>query len=164
MPINESLLAEMKTEAAKTRKMLERVPLDKANWKPHEKSMALGRLATHVAETPRWFARIIEHDEFDFAASQQPPHTAADTNELLQIHDSMIAQAANALENANDGLLNKSFTMRAGNRVFYNLPKTALLRSFAYSHLFHHRGQLSVYLRLLDVQVPGMYGNSADEK
>jgi uncharacterized damage-inducible protein DinB len=164
MSTNEQLIAELKQESAKTRKMLERVPLDKADWKPHDKSTSIGRLATHVAKTPLWFDRILSADSFDFATATFSTQDPADTNELLQIHDETVAKAVSLLEAATDESLNKIGKLHHGEQVYYELPKSVLLRNFAYNHIYHHRGQLSVYLRLLDVPVPGMYGPSADER
>ncbi len=164
MSINQSLIAELKHESANTRKMLERVPFDKTDWKPHEKSTALGRLATHIAETPIWVNRIVPHDSFDFATGSFTRHVASDTKELLQIHDDKLQQAVDLLEGADDETLNKSWQLRNGEHIVFELPKKVVLRNFAFNHIYHHRGQLSVYLRLLDVPVPGMYGPSADER
>lgn len=164
MSLNQQLIAELKQESAKTRKMLERIPLDKADWKPHEKSTPIGRLATHVAKTPIWFDRILSADSFDFATANFTAHDPTDTNELLQIHDENVAKGVALLEAATDESLNKISKLHHGEQVYYELPKHVLLRGFAFNHIYHHRGQLSVYLRMLDVPVPGMYGPSADER
>ena len=164
MSINKLLIAEYKGEAANTRKMLERVPLDKADWKPHEKSTSIGRLATHVAETPIWAERILTADSFDFAAAPFSTRVAKDTAELLQIHDERVAKALQLFETATDEMLEQNFKLMRGEHVVHEKSRNQLLRGFSFNHIYHHRGQLSVYLRLLNVPVPGMYGPSADEK
>lgn len=164
MSMNSAFIAELKMEAASTRKMLERVPADKNDWTPHEKSMKLGRLSTHVAELPGWTAMTMNADELDFAKMDYKPVTNATREELLAIHDKNVAVAILALENAKDEDFDKMWTLRRGEQVLLSMPKKVVLRSMAFSHLYHHRGQLSLYLRLLDVPVPGMYGPSADDR
>jgi uncharacterized damage-inducible protein DinB len=163
MSRNEALIAELKHESAMTKKMLERVPLDKKDWKPHDKSMTLGRLATHVAEIPHWASDIIHIDDFDFTKHYKSGGTAASQEELIKIFQEKLDKAIADLEKMDDESFNKIWTVRSGDQVYYTLPKKVAVRGWAFSHLYHHRGQLSVYLRLLDVPVPGMYGPSADE-
>jgi uncharacterized damage-inducible protein DinB len=165
MPLKDSFIAEMKQEASLTKKILEKVPLDKKDWKPHEKSMSLGRLATHVAETAHWATDIIHLDDFDFAVNYNfKPTVASSTEELVQIFQTNLDKAINDLSTMNDEDFNKIWTVRRGEQVMFSTPKKVAIRGWAFSHMIHHRGQLSVYLRLLDVPVPGMYGPSADEK
>jgi len=166
MAIKDAFIAELKYESALTKKMLERVPLDKKDWKPHEKSMTIGRLATHIAQTPHWICDIRHIDDFDFMAqrSKFPSNTAGSTEELIQIFQENLNKALNDLENTSDEEMAKSWIVKVGDKVMYNTPKKVAIRGWAFSHLIHHRGQLSVYLRLLDVPVPGMYGPSADER
>ncbi|HSQ44103.1 MAG TPA: DinB family protein [Ginsengibacter sp.] len=163
MPANDALLAELKHEAANSRKMIERIPSDKLEWRPHEKSMTIGRLATHIASIPIWFDRIISADEFDFATANLSSETPGNTEAILELFDKRLEAAVKILESASDETLNALFTLRRGDHIFFQLPKKVTLRNFSYNHLYHHRGQLSVYLRMLDVPVPGMYGPSADE-
>ena len=163
MSYNQGLIAELKMEAASTRKMLERVPVEKNDWKPHDKSMKLGRLATHVAELPGWITTTMTTDELDFAKIDYKPVIAATNEELLAKLDENVNKAIASLENANDADFEKMWTLRNGEKVFFSMPKKVVLRTVAYSHHYHHRGQLSVYLRLLDIPIPGMYGPSADE-
>ena len=160
---NHALIAELKQETANTRKILESVPEDKFGWKPHEKSMTLGRLATHIAELPGWIELILTTDGLDFATRNNKPHTAADRQELLAILEDKLAKATEALENATPEDMLATWTMRRGDHIHFTLPKSAVIRNFSYSHLFHHRGQLTVFLRLLDVPVFGIYGPSADD-
>jgi uncharacterized damage-inducible protein DinB len=164
MSHKDALITELKYESALTKKMLERVPLEKASWKPHDKSMTLGRLATHVAEIPHWISRIITIDNFDFMVQGFSSHTVGSQEELLSIFDEKLNKAINDLESMNDEDFNKIWTVRRGEQVMQQLPKKAAIRGWGFSHLVHHRGQLSVYLRLNDVAVPGMYGPSADER
>lgn len=165
MAIKGSFIGELKQEAAMTRKILERVPMDKKEWQPHERSMTLGRLATHIAETLHWIPVILQADEFDFAANPSPKGRTAETQEeLLAIFDTNLAQATTALSLADDDTFNKTWSIKRGDHVIMASLKKVAIRGWAFSHQFHHRGQLSVYLRLLDIPVPGMYGPSADEK
>ncbi len=162
MSLKDAFIAELKHESSLTKKMLERVPLDKADWKPHERSMTLGRLAVHVAEIPHWISDIINIDEFDFQQHYKPSQ-AASTEELLKLLDDKMNTAIADLEKMTDADLMKIWVVKQGDKVFFNLPKVVAIRGWAFSHQVHHRGQLSVYLRLLDVPVPGMYGPTADE-
>lgn len=164
MKLNQAFISELKSEGASTRKMLERVPEGNLGWKPHEKSMTIGRLATHIAELPSWVAVTLNTDELDFSKREYKPHTAANREELLAIHDKNIADAIASLEKSTDEELMKNWTLRNGETVYFTLPKIAAMRGFAFNHLYHHRGQLSVFLRLNDIHVPGMYGPSADDR
>ena len=164
MAIKDAFIAELKYESALTRKMLEKVPLDKKDWKPHEKSMSLGRLATHIAEINHWVSDILHIDDFDFMTRILQANTASSSAELLQIFQNKFDQAVQDLSQASDEDFAKNWVVRAGEKVMYNTPKKVAIRGWAFSHMIHHRGQLSVYLRLLDVPVPGMYGPTADEK
>lgn len=164
MAIKDALIAELKQESSMTRKMLERVPFDKKDWKPHEKSMSLGRLATHVAENTHWISDIIHIDDFDFMKDYKfIGQVASSASELMEIFQTNLDKALADLSNMSDDDLSKSWTVRRGEQVLYNIPKKVGIRGWGMNHLIHHRGQLSVYLRLLGVPVPGMYGPSADE-
>ncbi len=164
MSLITSLIGEIKHESALTRKILERVPLDKKDWRPHEKSMTLGRLATHIAENLRWASEILSANEFDFAVKGFTAHTAGSSEELLSIHDRHLQAALELLAKHQDEDLSAPWTIRRGEAVFGTMPKKVAIRGYALNHVIHHRGQLSVYLRLLDVPVPGLYGPSADDK
>ena len=164
MAIKDAFIAELKHESALTKKILERVPLDKKDWVPHDKSMKLGRLATHIAQTPHWISDIIHIDDYDFATRPYLSNIATSQDELMEIFNQNLNKALADLEGASDELLNQKWIVRRGEQVFYDLVKKVAIRGWGLSHLIHHRGQLSVYLRLLDVPVPGMYGPSADEK
>ena len=163
MAMKDALIAELKQESANTRKMLERTHPDKFSWKPHEKSMTLGRLAAHIAEIPVWANRTIDAQEYDFASNPVKSNVYANTEELLQVFEKTLAAAIDALQGVTDEQLNLPYQLKRGGVVIYELPRKVLIRNFVFSHLVHHRGQLSVYLRMLDIPVPGMYGPSADE-
>ena len=145
-----------------TRKVLERVPEDKFAWKPHAKSFSLGALAAHVATLPTWGKETLDKSEIDIAGGQ-PPAAPASKAELLTAFDRHVAAARSALAGRSDAELLATWTLKRGGTTIFSMPKTAVLRSFVFSHLIHHRGQLCVYLRLLDVPVPSIYGPSADE-
>lgn len=164
MSLNAALIAELKHESGLTRKILEKVPMDQRDWRPHEKSMTLGRLATHIAEVHSWISLILSADDFDFLAHPFSPHVAATSEELLGILSKSVDGAEKDLAAASETDFDKIWTVRRGEQVFFNLPKKVAIRGWGLSHLYHHRGQLTVYLRLLDVPVPGMYGPSADER
>ena len=163
MPLRDAFIAEMKHESASTKKILERVPMDKKDWKPHEKSMTLGRLAAHVAEIPHWTSDIIHIDVYDFLQNYKPGQAPSTQEELIKIFQEKLDTAIADLEKMNDEDFKKMWVVKNGEQVYFNLPKAVAIRGWSFSHLFHHRGQLSVYLRLLDVPIPGMYGPSADE-
>ena len=167
MAIRDALLPEFDTEMASTRKVLERVPVEKADYKPHAKSGSLGWLAWHVADLPHWVVETIHKDELDFAppGAPRPTPPKVDSREkLLASFDQKVAAARAAIAGADDAHLAKSWTLKAGGHTIFTMPRAAVLRSFVMNHLIHHRAQLGVYLRLNDVPVPGMYGPSADEK
>lgn len=163
--IIKSLVNEYTHECVSTRKMLERVPMDKLDWQPHEKSMKLEMLATHIAEIPSWVSSVINLSELDFAKTPYVPQKASTVEALLKIHDEATTDALLSIKNTNaDVLKNETWTMRNGDIIYFTMPKIAVLRTWAFNHLYHHRGQMSVYLRLLNIPVPGIYGPSADEQ
>jgi uncharacterized damage-inducible protein DinB len=167
MRINQTLLPEFDMEMAKTRKTLERVPEDKFGWKPHLKSMTMGRLTGHLAEIPMWASITINQSDFDVAppgAPQPQAYTAKSTQEALDIFDKNVASARAAIEGASDERLMESWSLLHGGVPALTMPKIAVLRGFVMNHTIHHRAQLGVYLRLNDVPVPSIYGPSADEQ
>ena len=143
--------------------MLERVPFEKADWKPHPKSMSLERLATHVAEIPHWLTDAITTDELDFAKGFVK-NKVADKEQLLKLFDDSASRAMEELKKVSDETFLEKWSLRNGDHIYFTMPKIIVARNLAMNHLYHHRAQLSVYLRLLDVPVPGMYGPSADDK
>jgi uncharacterized damage-inducible protein DinB len=161
MKLTELFLAELETEAASTRKTLERVPEGRYDWKPHEKSMPLGYLAELVARMPSWPVFMIKQDELDIATNKpEPLRTRA---ELLQALDEGVAAAREALANTTDEHLMKPWRLLVAGRVVSEEPRYLALRHGVFNHLAHHRGQLTVYLRLNEALVPSIYGPSADE-
>jgi len=166
MKLTEYFLAQLERETAGTRKALERVPEGKNNWKPHEKSMELGYLAALVAKMPAWIAMLVQQEEFDFARrsessfSHKPQLTRAD---LLRLLDESIAQARSALQQTSDEHLMTRFRFRVGEHVVSEDPRHVMIQDSVFNHLSHHRGQLTVYLRLAGASVPAIYGPSADE-
>lgn len=157
------LLPEFDHEFAETRRALERVPEDRFDWKPHEKSYSLHDLAAHVAEIPMWLTVTLETDVFDFEEEYERdvPETK---EEILETFDAQLAAAREALAEASDDDLRETWTMTNGDETILSRPKAAVVRSFVLNHNIHHRAQLGVYLRLLDVPVPGHYGPTADEQ
>ena len=162
MAINEAFLGELDYEATSTRKMLERIPADKFDWKPHEKSMTMGQLAIHVADMFTWYSATLETDEMDFAKGYEQPKPE-NAEQLVALFDKNLAAAKESLKNASAENFGNSWRLRNGEQIFFEMPKTAVLRTFVVNHIVHHRGQLAVYLRLNDIPVPSVYGPSADE-
>ena len=164
LSLAQAMMAEYEHESHASRAMLERVPEESFDWQPHEKSMTLGRLAAHVAESAGWAEQILAADEFDFEASQYQSPVATSRSDVLQIFEGASRAFRNALDGVSDERMLEKWVMRAGERVITESPRVAVLRGLVMSHLVHHRGQLSVYLRLLDVPVPPVYGPTADEQ
>jgi len=160
--IKDGLLAEFDHEVATTRKLLERVPEDRLAWKPHDKSRSMGGLAQHVANLPTWSDTIFEKPSFDLIAA--PPNLPEPQSlaEIVTRFDRSTAAARRLLDKT-DAEFAGLWTLKRGGQEMFTLPRIAAYRSFVMSHLIHHRGQLSVYLRLNDVPVPPIYGPSADE-
>jgi uncharacterized damage-inducible protein DinB len=158
------LLKEMEHEAVTTRKMLTIAPVDKFDWKPHPKSMSLKQLVTHVAELPSWVALTINTDELDFATTPYEPVQIASTDELLAYYEKCLADGKAALEAINDNkLLTEKWVMRSGDDIYLDDIRYEMVRS-TYCQTVHHRAQLGVFLRLLNIPIPGSYGPSADEQ
>lgn len=163
MTILEFLLQELDQEAATTRKMLSRVPNDKYDWQPHPKSMSVKTLATHVAELPSWIGMTLDTDELDFAANPYQPVNITNTADLLEYFEKVLKEGRADLERATEDQLPKNWTLRNGDIIYQTTPKLDVLR-MTFSQIIHHRAQLGVYLRLLDIPIPGSYGPSADEE
>jgi uncharacterized damage-inducible protein DinB len=157
----EELIQEFELEARITRRVLERVPTEKLEWAPHTKSMSLGRLAMHLASAPAAISGWPVADQFEFTGDPTP--VPASTADIVAAHDNGIARVKENLQKIGDGGLATSWSASAGGKTLMSMPKAAVLRSLLMNHTYHHRGQLSVYLRLLDVPVPPIYGPSADE-
>lgn len=166
MAIRDGLLPEFDHEVANTRKTLERVPEGKPDYKPHEKSMALGRLAGHLAELPGWAKEAILQDSIEIRRGDpnNVPLVMTSRKQLLEEFDKRTAAGRAAIAAASDEDLMKPWSLIAGGKTIFTLPKVAVLRGFVMNHMIHHRAQLGVYLRLNDVAVPSIYGPSADEQ
>ena len=162
MSIAQMILPEFDQEMANTRKMLERVPDGKFEYKPHEKSMTLGRLAAHVAEVPSYATGTLRVERMDFTGEEKP-FAPVTRQELLDAFDKYVAEARGMLAAASDEELAKIWTLTFKGQHIFSMPRAAVLRTMVMSHLIHHRAQLGVYLRLCNVEIPGMYGPSADE-
>ena len=158
----EAFTKELEKEAKVTRKMLSAIPTDKFGWKPHEKSMTIKRLATHIAELPSWIGMTFSTTELDF---EQNPYKVEDVNtteELLSYFERVLEDGREQLKAGKEEALDELWTLRSGATIYSTEPKWEVLR-MAMSQIIHHRAQLGVYLRLLDVKIPGSYGPSADE-
>jgi uncharacterized damage-inducible protein DinB len=162
MAVVEALIQEIETEGKTTRRVLERVPERHLTWKPHAKSMSLGQLALHVAQSAA-YAEWGLTDVFEFKPEMATAPEAKTQAEILRTHDESIVKARHALTKIGDAGLMNTWKAVAGGSTMMEMPKIALMRVVAMNHTYHHRGQLSVYLRLLDVAVPSIYGPSADE-
>ena len=163
MKLSVPLLRELRHEAAATKQYLEIVPTNFLNWKPHEKSMTLGTLVRHIAELPGWLHYTIDADELDFTNMNYTPPTITDNASLIKVFQDNLDLGIKSLEGASDELLRASWRLRNGDHIIFEMARMGVIRNMVYNHLVHHRGQLSVYLRLLDVKIPGLYGPSADE-
>ncbi|MBO0931217.1 DinB family protein [Fibrella aquatilis] len=162
MNIIESLTAEMDMESSTTRKMLNRIPDDKLDWQPHPKSMPMRTLAVHIAELPSWVPMALHTDGIDFAVMDYAPTHVDTTADVLALFEKSLAEGKAALSTATAADLEPMFTLREGDTIFSTETKGETIR-MAYSQTVHHRAQLGVYLRLLDIPIPGSYGPSADE-
>ncbi|HEX7024837.1 MAG TPA: DinB family protein [Gemmatimonadales bacterium] len=166
MTIGQSLLPEFDHEMATTRRMLACVPEGKNDWKPHPKSMPLGRLAGHVAELPGWGSVTLEQTELDFAPAGAPawePGVFTTHEDTLRVFDDHVARARASLARSTDADFMVPWTLKSGGKTLFTMPRIAVIRGFVLSHLIHRRAQLGVYLRLNDIAIPGSYGPSADE-
>jgi uncharacterized damage-inducible protein DinB len=166
MPLSDILLPDFDQEMAATRKTLERVPDGKFDWKPHVKSMAMGRLAQHLATIPHWGFMTITQDSLDLAPGGVPvpqPAQVGTTAEILAMFDKNVAGTRASIAGVSDDDLRKTWSLLMNGKVLLSMPRIACLRAFVMYHNVHHRAQLGVYLRLNDVPVPSIYGPSADE-
>ena len=167
MTVAQGFLIEFNEEMKNTRRMLERVPDEAFDYKPHPKSWTMGRLASHIAEMPGWSVNTVQSDELDL----QPPNgpefeefQAASQAKVLEFFDKGVAEAKEAVARVSDEAMYKDWTLLMHGSPIFTMPRIAVLKSMILSHIIHHRAQLSVYLRMNDVPVPGMYGPSADER
>jgi uncharacterized damage-inducible protein DinB len=153
---------ELEEESVATRKMLSAIPNDKLDWQPHVKSMTVRNLAAHIAELPLWIGMTINTDELDFAANPYTPHQYGNTEELLAYFEKNLEEGKKELAAAKEEDMNKTWTLRNGEAIYSKRTKAEVIR-MTLSQIIHHRAQLGVFLRLLDVPIPGTYGSSADE-
>lgn len=163
MKLSDAMVAEFGQEAKTTRKLLERIPDDKLSWKPHPKSMSMGGLGTHIAHLPEWAATIVNERELDLEKVDSRVPERKSRKDLLDYFDSNVETFQKLLAGKPDEELFLTWTLKSGGHVVVELPRVACLRTFILSHVVHHRGQLSVYLRENDIPVPSIYGPSADE-
>ena len=162
MALKDTLLSEFDHEMGTTRRLLERLPDAQLGWKPHEKSMSLGGLATHLSNLPNWGTTILNDLSYDVAAGPPNVTAASSRSEILQSFDTAVAKTRASLDKT-DAELGAQWKLTRGEQEMFSLPRAAAFRTFVLYHTVHHRGQLSVYLRLNDVPVPAMYGPTADE-
>jgi len=164
MKMADGLVQELQTESQYTRKTLERTPTAKFDYKPHEKSMTMQQLASHLAEIPGWGAMTFEANWFDLDTKTWSPFAAADTEELLGKFDEGMNACTDALSKASDEDMMAMWTMTVDGKTAFKLPRVAVVRGMIMNHMVHHRAQLGVYLRMNDLPVPSIYGPSADEQ
>lgn len=162
MEIIKVFLKELDSEAAITRKMLDRIPNDKYDWQPHPKSMTIRQLANHIAELPGWITMAINTDELDFGANAYTPEQISDTKELIGLFNEKVEEAKENLWKTNELVLEQKWVLREGDAIYMECSKAEVIR-VAFSQIIHHRAQLGVFLRLLNIAIPGSYGPSADE-
>jgi len=153
---------ELDRESAVTRKMLQRIPDDKFDWKPHEKSMTIRQLGTHIAELPTWITLALTTDELDFATSPYNPPKFDTTEALMAYFESCLENGYTELKESNESRLEDNWKLRDGEAVYVSCTRAEMIRS-TFNQITHHRAQMGVYLRLLDIPIPGSYGPSADE-
>lgn len=165
MAIKDGLLPEFDHEMGTTRRLLERTPEAEFAWKPHDKSFSLGQLASHIVNIPHWCDAILQHTVFDVATVNDTRPTAPQSiASLLDQFDRTVAAARAGLASTGDAEMLTPWTFKNGEHVVFTMPRIAAIRSFIMNHLIHHRGQLSVYLRLKNVPLPSIYGPTADEQ
>ncbi len=164
MKMIDSLMIEFEHEAQTTRKHFERLPGDKLDWRPHEKSYTAGELASHIVDCVGWADSIFNLHELDMDPAAYKPYQATSVADLLQTFDDYVANCKQVLAGVADATLMQTWQLKVMGKQLFEKPKAAVFRDFILSHLIHHRGQFSVYLRLLNVPVPGSYGPSADDQ
>lgn len=167
MSYAETILPEFDQEMANTRKVLERIPDDKLEWKVHPKLNTIGWNATHLAEIPGWVISALTLTELDIAPVGQEPYRTPklnSTKEILELFDKNVAEARKAIQAASDADVKENWSLLAGGNVIFTIPRSEVIRIWVLNHTIHHRAHLCVYLRLNDIPVPGMYGPSGDEQ
>lgn len=163
MPIRDMILPEFDHEMTNTRKLLECVPDDKLDYKPHEKSMSMRHLAGHVTDMAKWSVTTMQTEALELELDKYQPFLPKSRKELLEAFDNNVKEGRAALAAATDEQFGVAWSLKAGGKTFFTMPRSAVVRSMVINHIIHHRAQLGVYLRLNNVEFPGMYGPSADE-
>lgn len=164
MPLNQTFISELQEESKSTKRMLECIPNEKLLWKPHDKSMTLSRLASHIAELTGWVSSILDYDELDLGKINFKAPEIKNNSDILKIFADNLDKALQSLNRTTDDEFIKNWTLRKNETIYFTLPKIVCIRTFCLNHLYHHRGQLTVYFRLLNIPVPSSYGPTADEK
>ena len=164
MKVIEWLATQFDHETKTTRRHLERLPNDQLEWRPHEKSYSAGALASHLVECINWTPEIFTKRELNFDPTTYKPYNAASTSELLAAFEKAVADGKRVLEGVDDDAAMQPWSLKFGGKTMFERPRIDVFRDFTLSHLIHHRGQFSVYLRLLNIPVPGSYGPTADER
>lgn len=162
-PAAQALIAELQAETPATRRVLERIPGDRLDWRPHPKSMSIGQLGLHVASIPGRLTELAMSDGFDVSNANFEPPQAESAAALLATLDGSVARALELLAGLDDERAASPWSLTVGERTLFTMPRAGVIRTLALNHWYHHRGQLLVYLRLLDVPVPIVYGRTADE-
>ena len=164
MPLIDVLLPEYDREIGSTRRLLERIPDSTLGWSPHDRSTAMGELATHIVELPRWISVVMTYESFDLSSEAAAPRpSGTSTAQLLSRFDTNVRDARAQLAGAVDGTLCEPWTLTRSKHDLFTMPRIVMMRHLVLNHLIHHRGQLTVYLRMHDIAVPALYGPSADE-
>ena len=165
MPLIDSLLPEFDREMGQTRKVLDRVPDGQFDWRPHPTSVTLGRLAEHLAEMPLWATTTMAQSELDMLTARPVGYTSPGTRaEVLAMFDGNLKTGRTNLVNKTDGEFDAPWKLKAGGKEVFTMPKASVMRFFVLNHMVHHRGQMAVYLRMLGVRIPSIYGPSGDEQ
>lgn len=162
MPINQLLIEEFERESKTTRSILEKIPTEHISYKPHEKSMALGALAAHIGEIHGWLDLMLNGEELDFATMNYTPPVIKESADIMKVFEDNLAIGKSELQNAVNEKFNGTWRMRHGERIFFELPRTEVVRTWVFNHIVHHRAQLGVYLRMLNIALPSSYGPTAD--
>lgn len=158
------IIGDVAQEMASTRRILERIPDEHLAWRPHEKSMTLGGLATHLINLLNWQIAIFQYSEFDLSTVSFKREALAKSTDILAEFDTNVNKLDKLIAESDETMLGEEWTLRHGDHIILREPRAIALRTFGLSHMIHHRGQLGVYLRLLDIPVPGLYGPSADDE
>ena len=164
MTISENFIEELKAESASTQKIFSIIPFEKALWKPHEKSMELARLVGHIAEIPEWITLTVKHDDYDFDVASYKPFIPGSVAETLDFFNTKVEEALIELGKISNADLEKEWRLSVVGQTVFSAPRYKAIRQMSFNHLIHHRAQLTVYLRILNVALPSIYGPTADDR